>query len=544
LGEAAQDPRDDPVVFHQFVRKKRADANRFGSAAHSYFGDDAGACYTAAVQDDRRVVVIGSGPAGSTAALFLARAGVDVTVLEAGGARSALGITLRVAGVTLVNVRHPLRERKEAVTMSADRGAILVEDIAAGGLTNHWSCAVPRFSPDDFSDAERAGEAYTWPVTYADLVPYYDQVEPLLHIAGTPADVPQLPAGRVHHVWRLADDWRRVGAAAPGQGRSVVPLPYTYGFDTTLTLSGTVFNSYVRILKPALSTGRVRVRFDARVLRLEYSAAEHRVTGVVYRDQRTGREERVSCRAVVLGAGAVNTARLLLESGSATFPEGLGNTDGVLGHYLHDHPVGKLMVDLGTRMTVHPPTYISRPSLDRSPPLYAAAGVQWSGTAMLGRSVLAGSPGKLPWIGFNVFGTMAPSPENHVRLDRDRRASDGSSGLDLHIRRPPEADRALEQARDDILALLDRAGMAPRARLWKIEDPGSAIHYAGTCRMHAKPSLGMLDGWSRLHAVPNVMVADSAAFTTGPEKNPVLTAMTLAARGADRLARDLRTGAL
>jgi choline dehydrogenase-like flavoprotein len=61
--------------------------------------------------------------------------------------------------------------------------------------------------------------------------------------------------------------------------------------------------------------------------------------------------------------------------------------------------------------------------------------------------------------------------------------------------------------------------------------------------MHASPRLGMLDRWSRLHAVPNVAVADSAAFTTGPEKNPVLTSMTLAARGADRLASDLRGGA-
>jgi choline dehydrogenase-like flavoprotein len=62
--------------------------------------------------------------------------------------------------------------------------------------------------------------------------------------------------------------------------------------------------------------------------------------------------------------------------------------------------------------------------------------------------------------------------------------------------------------------------------------------------MHRSPKFGMLDGQSRLHAVPNVVVADSAAFTTGPEKNPVLTAMTLSARASDRLAADLKSGTI
>ncbi len=70
------------------------------------------------------------------------------------------------------------------------------------------------------------------------------------------------------------------------------------------------------------------------------------------------------------------------------------------------------------------------------------------------------------------------------------------------------------------------------------------MHFAGTCRMHASPQFGMLDKWSRLHAVPNVVVADSSAFTTGPEKNPVLTAMALAARASQRLVDDMRSGTI
>ena len=487
-------------------------------------------------------MVIGTGPAGATAALFLAGAGIRVTLLEAGPRRSELGLTLRVAGMTVLNLRRRLRQRTEDVTKTGDPKAELWEEIAAGGLTNHWACAVPRFSRDDFRDAERAGEAYRWPIGYEDLAPWYDRIEPLLRVSGATADVPQLPASRVRHAWKLADDWSPVAFAARSFERSVLPMPYGYDSETTVTLSGTRFNAFVRLIKPAQRTGRVSVRFDARVERLEWSPQQRRVTHVIYRDTRTGHQERVACRAVVVAAGAVNSARLLLESQSADFPDGLGNTEGVLGRYLHDHPQGKLMVDLDTPMSIHPPTYISRPSLGRARPLYAAAAVQWTGTAIRAKSILGGSPGRLPWIGFNVVGTMPPSRENGVELDKSRSTTNGSAGLALHIRRPSESDAALAQTRDEILDLLERARVGPRLRIWKLEDPGNSIHFGGTCRMHASPRFGMLDGWSRMHAVPNVMVADSGAFTTGPEKNPVLTAMALSARASDKLARDLRSG--
>jgi len=107
---------------------------------------------------------------------------------------------------------------------------------------------------------------------------------------------------------------------------------------------------------------------------------------------------------------------------------------------------------------------------------------------------------------------------------------------------PPEAATTLVAARDNLASLFERAKLRPQIRHWVIDPVGSAVHFAGTCRMHASPKFGMLDQWSRLHAVPNVVVADSAAFTTGPEKNPVLTAMALSARAAQRLVDDMRSG--
>jgi choline dehydrogenase-like flavoprotein len=496
-------------------------------------------------QSEAGVVVVGSGPAGAAATLRLIRAGVDVTLLEAGLPSQALGLTARIGGITVVRVHRGLAPRSEGVAIAGDPGTVLYEDVAPGGLTNHWSCAVPRFSPDDFLDARRAGEAHTWPVDYDELVPWYEWVEPLLSIAGSRTSVPQLPAGIVRDARSLdGTTWKPIAEAAQRVGQAIVPVPYVYGGRSTLTLSGSVFNSFVRLVKPALRSGRLTIRYASRVTQLEWSGAGGRVEAVIVRDARTGATHRIRCRAALLAAGAINTTKILLQSSSPDFPDGLGNTHGVLGRYLHDHPLGKLELELASPMSFQPAAYVTRLPLDRTAPLYASACLQWSGVHRLVRSVLAGHPGRQTSIGFSVFGTMAPALHNRVTLDTSHASADGTPGVTLDIRYPPESAVALEASRDQLINFLDAGGLQPRRSLWLIDPVGSAIHYAGTCRMHTSPQFGMLDRWNRLHAAPNVVVADSAAFTTGPEKNPVLTAMALAARAGDHLAEDLRSGAI
>ena len=311
----------------------------------------------------------------------------------------------------------------------------------------------------------------------------------------------------------LSADWHALVDAAASYGRAILPMPYAYGAESTLTFSGTVFNAFVRLVKPLLASGKVAVRYDARALRLEWSPAKRRVDAVVFRDAQSGAEERLPCRAVVVAAGAVNTAEILLQSSRADFPDGLGNTHGVLGRYLHDHPLGKLVIDLGSTISVHPASYVTRASADRSAPLYAAACMQWSGAAIYARSMLSRKPGRLPWIGFSVFGTMAPTRDNFVALDPKRLSGGDRTLLELNISHPPEAVRVLDEARDQLVEVLASAGLfAQRTHLegragWKFQPLWwdlphacfAGIRHARRIQPHARRAERRRGGFCRVH---------------------------------------------
>jgi choline dehydrogenase-like flavoprotein len=488
--------------------------------------------------DDRRVIVIGSGPSGAVAALALIERGIPVTMLES-GTRQPRGLLVRAWGRNIFR-RRPALGAGEPFVASDDAGTRWFHEFAPGGLSNHWTGAVPRFAPADFHEGERLHERYRWPVAYADLAPYYDRMERLLGVAGDPRPVPHLPAARVAHRQRLPSDWQRIARHAVAAGQGLTPLPLADGPSWMVTRSAAPFNSFLRIVQGLRRSRLFDLRLGAHALRIDWSGAKRRADAVIYVDRATGAEHRLDGAAVVLAAGPLASTKLLLNSSCSDFPGGLGNTHGVLGRYLHDHAHDWFLVETDRPLTIlGQAAYLTRAPYEASAPLLAA-GCTLSNAMTAADKVLRTVSTRKNQVGVITFGTMVPTDDTFVRLNPEVRDQFGLPTLDLHIRFDEAAQRNIIAARDRLLAIFRAAGVNGRVReaLPRLV-PGSSVHYGGTVRMHDAPQYGMLDRWNRLHAAPNVAVVDAAAFTTGVEKNPTLTAMALASRAGQQIARDL-----
>lgn len=491
-----------------------------------------------ASSDDRRALVIGSGPAGSMAALTLLKHSIPVTMLESGQSVPG-GLLVRAMGKNVYRRRPKLGSRIDHVA-TGDPDARWTHTLEPGGLSNYWTGAVPRFATQDFTEGERLHERYRWPISYDELAPYYDQVEREMRVVGGVDNVPNLPAPAVGGGRHLPGDWRRVATGAERFGHGLVPLPLAAGPEWHVARGGTAFNSFTRIVRRLRGEPHFELLLGAHVLRLEWSGSRRRVTSVMYFDRAARTQRRAIGAAVVVAAGALASTKLLMDSDCHDFPEGLGNTEGLLGRYLHDHPHDWWVLEVEPALSrLSHAAYLTRAPYAESPPLLAASSTL--GNTSTVDKVLAVTRLRTKTFGVNVFGTVVPEYHNHVSLWPNAKDEFSLPLLDLHIRYGDDVPKTMATARQRVLEIVEAAGHRATVR-WSQPEfvPGTSVHYGGTVRMHRSPQHGMLNAWNRLHAVSNVVVADASAFTTGVEKNPALTLAALAARAAARLADDLK----
>ena len=495
-----------------------------------------------APRDDRRVIVIGSGPAGAMAALTLLRRGIPVTLLESGWTLPR-GLLIRAMGRTLYRKWPAIQAHDHHVATDTAK-ALWYHDLVPGGLSNYWAGAVPRFAPEDFTDGERLHERYRWPVSYDDLLPYYEEVERLLLVSGGTQDVPQQPAGHIRHRCELPRDWQRIAPHARAFGHGFIPAPLAAGSPWMLSRSAAPFNSYTVIVRRLSRFPDFQLLLGAHALRIEWDGERQRARRVVYCDRKTGGERSIAGAAIVIAAGTLASTKLLLDSACADFPSGLGDAHGLLGHYLHDHAHDWYPIELDQPLSRLSHTIcLTRAPYRDSEPLRAAQCTFGASSETKLEKALALLPTKTTRFGVNTFGSLVPLERNQVSLDPTATDEFGLPKLHLDVRFDDGVTQTLAAARERLLAILDAAGLRARI-LYELPavTPGQSVHYGGTVRMHSAPQHGMLNEWNRLHAVANVAVVDASSFTTGVEKNPTPTLMALAARAADRLAADLKAG--
>jgi choline dehydrogenase-like flavoprotein len=488
--------------------------------------------------DERRVVVIGSGPAGAAAARELTQNGIAVTMLES-GTESPSGWLLRLGGRNFFR-RAPQPSEEAAHLVSGDPRTLCYVKLAPGGLSNCWTGAVPRLAPEDFTEGERLHERFRWPITYSDLVPYYEKIEQSLDISADPRDVPQLPGGHVAYRQRIPDDWHDVERAANKHGQGLTTYPLADGPPNMLVRRGTAFNSYTGIVRSLARLPNFRLQTGAHALQLQWSPGKGRVDGVLYHCRHTGQTQRIEASAVVVACGPLGSAKLLHNSTCSDFPHGLGNSNGVLGCFLHDHPREWWSFEMDRpRKILSPSAYLTRLPYASSAPLMATS---WTlGTASMQDRIRSRFGMQATSVGVQMIGTMIPSEACFAKPSATQKDEFGLPALDVRIRYSDAEVHNVVNARQHLMNLLEDAGS--RATLGEIVPtlfPGTIAHYGGTARMHANPQFGVVDGWNRVYDAVNVLVCDAACFTTAAEKNPTLTVMAIAARAATRLAHDLR----
>jgi choline dehydrogenase-like flavoprotein len=554
------------------------------------------------------VCIVGSGAGGGMAAYQLAQGGARVVVLEAGGwwdnttSDSAMlkwpydtpnrgastpdrpfgEFDACVGGWNLPG--EPFT-RAEGTSFSWWRARML------GGRTNHWGRISLRFGPDDFRRKSIDGLGDDWPITYDQIAPYYDRVDELVGIFGSVENLPNHPDGKFHTAPRprcyelyVKQACDRMGVWCIPARLSVITQPlgdrapcHYCGQCNRGCMTNSNFSSPNVLLIPAQATNRLTIVTNAMVREVNVNA-QGLATGVTYVNTQTGQDEAVRARVVVLAASACESARIMLNSKSSRFPQGVGNTSGVVGKYLTD-TTGSDVAGFIPRLTDHVPHncdgvgggHIYMPWWLDNSKLDFPRGYHievWGGLGVpsygFGGGIERYAPGggygaqlKNDYrryygstIGVSGRGEQIPNDDCYCELDPEVKDRFGIPVLRFHWKWTDHEINQVKHMQETFRALVAEMGgevfssMPTRERGYGIATGGSIIHELGTVRMGSSAQTSVLNEWCQAWDCRNLFVTDGGPFVSQADKNPTWTIMALAMRTADRILEMRRAGEL
>jgi choline dehydrogenase-like flavoprotein len=467
-------------------------------------------------------------------------------------------------------------------TFPADRPFMWIRGRQVGGKTFCWARESYRYSDSEFKAASRDGYGEDWPISYGELEPYYDRVEEFIGVSGSHEGLPQLPDGKflppmklscggilakevIEHKfgWRVIPD-RVANLTVPHRGR---PACHYCDQCQRGCFTASYFNSPSVTLPAAARTGKFTLVSDAVVSDL-IIGPNGRAKGVHYIDRVTHQHREAYARVVVLAAGALESTRILLNSQSSSYPQGVGNSEGIVGRYLMDHftiegagghiprlrssqreetgrPCGFLIpkyVNSSGQRQNHSFLRGYRFDGDGSQELYAHAFLM----PELGHAWRKRVREEIPYyFAMEAQGECLPQPENRVTLDPTRKDAWGIPVLHIDASYG-ENERAMAAAmRADITAILDEMKLTdmtpPNSELSIF---GKNIHECGTARMGIDRKKSVVNADCKVHDIANVFVTDGAVFVTQGCYEPTLTIMAISARAGEHIAQAFRRGEL
>jgi choline dehydrogenase-like flavoprotein len=450
-----------------------------------------------------------------------------------------------------------------------------------GGRSIMWGRQSYRWSDLDFEANLRDGIATDWPIRYQDIAPWYDYVEEFAGISGRAEGLPQLPDGKFLPPMELTcveamvrdaiakhfGDERRltIGRAAvltqAHKGRNAC---HYCGPCHRGCITRSYFSSLNATLPAAQATGKLTLRPYSVVHGLDFDSKTRRVSAVRVLDGQSHQAMEFRAKLVFLCASTLESTRILLNSKTAEFPNGLANSSGVLGQYLMDHCMdsGASGVipgfeDRTVRGRRPNGIYIPRfrnvkskhPNFLRGYGFQGDAGRQgWQrGIDMAGfgaefKQILS-APG--PWeMGMGGFGECLPRRENYVELDPEKKDAWGIPALKIHCAWGDNERALLKDMGITAAEMLAAAGARNIEIFDENSPPGFTIHEMGTARMGRDPKTSVLNAHNQAHDAANLFVTDGACMASSACVNPSLTYMALTARACNYAVEQMKRGEL
>ena len=509
------------------------------------------------LNDDSLVVIVGSGAGGGTLGNELAQKGIKVVILEAGDRYEPADFVndewesfAQLAWKDMRTTSGTWRVAKDFPNLPA----WIVK--AVGGSTVHWAGASLRFEEHEFKIRSTYGalpgaNLLDWPISLAELAPYYAKAEDKMGVTRTNG-IPGLPGNNNFRV--MAAGAKKVGYKEVHTGRMAINSEprdgrgscQQIGFCFQGCKSGAKWSTLYTEIPKGEATGNLEVRPNSQVLRIEHDASG-KATAVVYVDG-DGNTQRQKARIVAVAGNSIESPRLLLNSASSLFPDGLANSSGQVGRNYMRHMTGTMYGIFERPVHMYRGTTMAgiiRDEAAHDPKRGFVAGYEME-TLSLGLPFMAAFLNPGAWgrtftssmeayprmAGMWLIGEDMPQETNRITLDPVAKDKHGMPVASVHYDDHPNDVAMRNHAYQQSAAIYQAVG----ATVTLPTPPYPSTHNMGTNRMSEKPRDGVIDRFGQTHDVKNLFVSDGSQFTSGAACNPTLTIVALAIRQADHIA--------